>query len=47
MISPDSPLNGRGLDLKLIIGKNVPGKDFYGNIVPSGKGTEPGINEIK
>jgi len=47
MLSSDSPLNGRGLDLKSIIGKDIPVKDFYGNAVPSGKGTEPGINEIK
>jgi len=47
MISPDSPLNSRGLDLKSFTGKNVPVKDFFGNSVPSGNGTEPGINEIK
>jgi len=47
MLRPDSPLKSRGLEHKVFGGISIPLKDFYGNTVPSGKGTEPGINEIK
>lgn len=44
---PDSPLRNKGLNLKSVIGIEQPAKDFYGNPVPQGDATEPGIHEIK
>ena len=37
----------KGLDLKTIFGIEQPTKDFYGNPVPPGAVTEPGIYEMK
>lgn len=44
---PDSPVKNKGLNIKLIMGIEPPDKDLYGNNVPLGLATEPGINEIK
>jgi len=46
-LQPDSPLKNKGLDLKSIFGIDLPLNDFYGNSVPQGDATEPGIHEIK
>ncbi len=46
-LQPDSPLRNKGLDLKLIFGTDIPQIDFYGNPVPLGAATEPGIFEMK
>jgi hypothetical protein len=47
ILQSDSPLKNKGLDLKTIFGIERPAKDFYGNPVPSGAATEPGIYEMK
>ena len=46
-LQPDSPLRNKGLDLKSMLGMDLPTTDFYGNSVPLGVGTEPGIHEVK
>ena len=46
-LKPDSPLRNKGLDLKSILGIDLPKIDFYGNPVPSGSGSEPGVHELK
>jgi hypothetical protein len=43
----DSPLKNKGLDIRAILDKKPPDIDFFGNPVPSGERTEPGIFEIK
>jgi hypothetical protein len=43
----DSPLKNKGLDFKAIFDREPPAKDFFGNTVPSGERTEPGIFEMK
>jgi uncharacterized protein len=47
ILQPDSPLRNKGLDLKSVFGLEYPAKDFYGNPVPKGIATEPGIYEMK
>jgi hypothetical protein len=46
-LQDDSPLKNKGLNLKIIFNKNPPSIDFYGNRVPSGERTEPGIFEMR
>jgi hypothetical protein len=43
----DSPLKNKGLDLKTIFGIEQPARDFYGNPVPVGAVSEPGIYKMK
>jgi hypothetical protein len=45
-LQQDSPLKNRGLDIKAIFGITLPATDFFGNPVPSGDRTEPGIFEL-
>jgi hypothetical protein len=47
ILLPDSPLKNKGLDLKSVFGLEKPTEDFYGNPVPAGVATEPGIYEMK
>jgi hypothetical protein len=46
-LHPDSPVKNKGLDLKSTFGIVMPVKDFFGNPVPLGKCSEPGIYELK
>ena len=46
-LQPDSPLKNKGLDLRSVPGVVNPVKDFFGNPVPMGAATEPGIYEMK
>ncbi len=46
-LQSDSPVRDKGVDIKYLVGIGLPGKDFYGNPVPQGAGTDPGIYEIK
>lgn len=46
-LQPESPLRNKGLDLKLMFGTEIPRNDFFGNPVPLGTATEPGIFEMK
>jgi hypothetical protein len=46
MIDGNSPLRNHGFDPRTFFGGDIPVKDFYGKMVPSGPGYEPGINEI-
>ena len=46
-LQADSPLKNKGMDLKSMFGTEIPGKDFFGNPVPLGVATEPGIFEMK
>jgi len=45
-LRPDSPLRNRGIAAGSITGKNLPVTDFFGNPVPNGTGTEPGIYDM-
>jgi hypothetical protein len=47
ILQSDSPLKNKGLDLKTIFGIERPTKDFYGNPVPFGAASEPGIFKMK
>ena len=44
---PESGLKNKGLDLELVLHVKQPIRDFYGSPVPLGKGSEPGIYEMK
>jgi hypothetical protein len=44
---PDSPLKNSGQDIRNLFKITQPMRDFYGNPVPLGIASEPGINEIK
>jgi hypothetical protein len=44
---PDSPLKNKGMDLMAVFGIKCPAIDFFGNPVPSGRRTVPGIFEMK
>jgi hypothetical protein len=46
-LQTDSPVRDNGVDIKSVLGIELPGKDFYGNPIPRGAVTEPGINEIE
>jgi hypothetical protein len=46
-LQPDSPLKNKGMNLKSVLNIVPPLRDFYGNSVPLGDGTEPGIFEMK
>ena len=46
ILQPDSPLKNKGMNLNYIFGIDLPGKDFFGNPVPAGSGTEPGIYQM-
>ncbi len=46
-LQPESGLKNKGLDLESVLHVKQPIRDFYGNPVPLGKGTEPGIYEMK
>ena len=46
-LQPDSPLKNKGLDPGSIPGVVRPVKDFFGNPVPMGAASEPGIYEMK
>jgi hypothetical protein len=46
-LQPDSPLKNKGQDIKKLFNITQPMRDFYGNPVPLGAGTEPGIYEMK
>ena len=46
-LRPDSRLRDRGLNIKSELGVSPPLKDFFGNPVPQGSASEPGIYEIK
>jgi hypothetical protein len=45
-LRPDSPLKNRGIAVGSITSKNLPVADFFGNPVPNGTGTEPGIYDM-
>ena len=45
-LKPDSPLKDKGIAIESGTGKNLPVSDFFGNPVPRGTGTEPGIYEM-
>jgi hypothetical protein len=45
-LRPDSPLKNKGMNLKSVLNIVPPLRDFYGNSVPLGDGTEPGIFEM-
>jgi hypothetical protein len=47
ILQPDSPLKNKGIDLKSVLNIIPPLRDFYGNSVPLGAGTEPGIFKMK
>lgn len=44
---PESGLRNKGLDLEKILHVKQPIRDFYGSPVPLGRGSEPGIYEMK
>jgi hypothetical protein len=44
---PESGLKNEGLDLETVLHIKQPIRDFYGSPVPLGKGSEPGIFEMK
>lgn len=44
---PESALKNKGLDLETVLHVKQPIRDFYGSPVPLGKGSEPGIYEMK
>jgi hypothetical protein len=44
---PGSALKNKGLDLELVLNVKQPIRDFYGSPVPLGRGSEPGIYEMK
>jgi hypothetical protein len=46
-LQPYSPIKNKGLDIRAIFGKKTPALDFFGNPVPSGERTEPGIFELR
>jgi hypothetical protein len=46
-LQKNTPVKGEGLDLYTLFGLPPASHDFYGNEVPRGKGTEPGIAEIE
>jgi hypothetical protein len=46
-LKPDSPVKDKGVDIKSLLGVDLPSEDFYGNHVSEGIALEPGINEIK
>jgi hypothetical protein len=46
-LQPDSPLRNKGINLKTLFNIEDPPADFYGNPVPLGVITEPGIHEVK
>lgn len=45
-LRPESPLKDKGTDIRKFSSGELPGSDFFGNPVPRGKGTEPGIYEM-
>jgi len=47
ILHSDSPLKNKGLDLKTLFGIEQPARDFYGNPVPFGTISEPGIYKMK
>jgi hypothetical protein len=47
VLSDESTLKDKGIDLNSIFGIKQPEKDFFGNTVPSGVGSEPGIYQMK
>jgi hypothetical protein len=47
ILNSDSPLKNKGLDLKTIFGIEQPVRDFFGNPVPIGTASEPGICTMK
>lgn len=47
ILRPESPIKNKGMNLNYIFGINLPEKDFFGNPVPAGSATEPGIYEMK
>ena len=46
-IKPDSPLHNKGLNLDSIFNIKTTWTDFFGNTVPLGVASEPGIHELK
>jgi hypothetical protein len=46
-LQTDSPLRDKGLDIKSVLGIEQATTDFFGNLIHSGTGAEPGIYEIK
>jgi hypothetical protein len=47
ILHSDSPLKTKGLDLKTLFGIEQPASDFYGNPLPFGTVSEPGICKMK
>ncbi len=47
VLNMDSPLRNRGIDVRSVLGINVPLTDFYGNKIPEGGVTVPGIFQMK
>ena len=47
MLGPDSPLKDHGIKIKSLYGLEPPPTDFFGNSVPQGSASEPGIQELK
>ena len=46
-LQPDSPLKNKGQDIKKTLNITQPVRDFFGNPVPLGVASEPGIFEMK
>jgi hypothetical protein len=47
ILHSDSPLKNKGLDLKTLFGIEQAARDFYGNPVPVGATSEPGIYKMR
>lgn len=47
VLNMNSPLKNRGIDLKSVLGIDLPLTDFYGNEIPGGNANEPGICQIQ
>lgn len=46
-LDDDSPLRDKGLDMTTLFGMKAPSKDFFGDPLPIGAYSEPGIYEMK
>jgi hypothetical protein len=47
ILQSNSPLRGKGINIKLLYGYAIPSEDFYGNSIPEGSVTVPGIYMLK
>ena len=46
MLNSISPLKNRGVRVMQLYGYDIPSTDFFGNPVPEGTASEPGIHEL-